>query len=86
MISSNCDFKEFIQAIKDKDYTETIYLTDQEATWAERSAFRSKSDPKKRQEFMEYSSVLKDFIKYFRCAIKPKLPEGHEYQLFLSQP
>jgi len=38
MISTDCDFKTFIEAIKDKDDMEIIYLAEQEATKAERFA------------------------------------------------
>jgi len=36
MILPNCDFKEFIEAIKDKGYMEIVCLANREATDAER--------------------------------------------------
>ena len=41
MISSNCNFSDFVAAIKDKPYHDIIYLADQEATAAERLLYRT---------------------------------------------
>ena len=48
MISTDCDFKTFIEAVKDKDHIEVICLAEQEATKAERFALRSQSNPKEK--------------------------------------
>jgi ssDNA-binding Zn-finger/Zn-ribbon topoisomerase 1 len=85
MISPTCDFKLFMKTIKSKDIMEVVYLTEQEATKAERLALKPESNPKQRQKCSdEYSVLLKGFIKYIRFAVKPKLPEDHEYRIFTS--
>ncbi len=85
MISPACDFKAFVEAIKTRDDMEIIYLTEQEATRAERFAFRCQSHPKERQKCgKEYSGLLKGFIQHLRYAIKPKLPDDHDYKRFTS--
>jgi hypothetical protein len=84
MISKNCDFKMFIEAVKNKDHMEVVYLAEQEATRAERLALRSPSNPEEKQKCgREYSGLLKGLIQYLRYSIKPKLPEGHDYQVFI---
>ena len=86
MISTDCDFNTFIEAIKDKDDMEIIYLAEQEASTAERFAFRSKSNPKEKQKYSKkYSAILKDYIQYLKYTTKFKLPEGPKYQLFLQR-
>lgn len=85
MISPTCDFKAFVEAIKNKDDMQVIYFAEQEATWAERFMFRCQSQPKERQKCgKEYSGLLKGFIQYLRYAMKPKLPDDHDYQRFTS--
>ena len=85
MISQNCDFEEFIEAIKSQDHMEIVYLAEQEATQAERFMFRSQSDPEEIQKCAkEYSALLKKFIQYIKYDVKPKLPAGHEYQAFAA--
>lgn len=85
MISQNCDFKMFIEAVKSKDHMEVIYLAEQEATEAERLSFQSHSNPEEIQKCgQEYSGLLKGLIQYLKYSIKPKLPEGHDYKSFFS--
>ena len=49
MISSNCDIREFISNLENKDFFEMIYLLDQEATEAERQLFNPKSKLSEKQ-------------------------------------
>lgn len=44
MISNNCDIREFIPELKNKDFFEMIYLIDKEATEAERPLFHPQSE------------------------------------------
>ena len=86
MISESCDFKEFIKAIKSKGHMEILYLTEQEATGAERLALRSRSNPKESQKCdKNYPVILKDFIQYLKYTVKFKLPDDQDYQLFLTR-
>ena len=43
MISQSCDFDEFLESVRDRDYLEVIYLADREATEAERLKYRSRT-------------------------------------------
>jgi hypothetical protein len=74
---------EFIEAIKDKDYLEAIYLADQEATAAERLKFKpraagiTKGCPR-------YADRLKGFIYFMRHGIRNRLLSEQEYQTLRS--
>jgi hypothetical protein len=86
MISSDCNFKTFIEAVKDKDREEVIYLAEQEATQADRLVLQSKYSPKEKQKCgKQYSAILKAFIQYIKYTVKPAIPEDHEYKLFPSR-
>lgn len=43
MISQSCDFDEFLESVRDRDYLQVIYLADKEATEAERFKYRSRT-------------------------------------------
>jgi hypothetical protein len=49
MISINCDIREFITGLENKDFFEMIYLLDKEATDAERQLYNPKSEMSERQ-------------------------------------
>jgi hypothetical protein len=71
MISQSCDFDEFIESVRDRDYLEVIYLADKEATEAERLKYRSKHrrlDPP--GACAGYADVLKGFICFMRYGVK----------------
>ena len=73
MISTNCDIREFISELKNKDFFEMIYLLDKEATEAERQLFNPKSEMSERQICgPEYVNSLKNLIFYLRYGAKPK--------------
>ncbi len=84
MISSNCDIREFIAKLENKDFFEMIYLLDQEATEAERQLFNPKSKLCEKQICgPEYVANLKNLIFYLRYGARPKgLQE--EYILMLE--
>ena len=79
MISANCDIREFISKLENKDFFEMIYLLDKEATEAERQLFNPKSEMAERQICgPEYVSNLKNLIFYLRYGAKPRgLREEH---------
>jgi hypothetical protein len=79
VISTNCDIREFIAALKNKNFFETIYQLDKEATEAERLLFSSKSDRHNKHVCgVEYVSALKSLIFYIRYGARPKgLPEEY---------
>jgi len=73
VISANCDIREFISELENKDYFEMIYLLDQEATAAERQLYNPKSEMSERQICgPEYVSKLKNIIFYLRYGARPK--------------
>jgi hypothetical protein len=83
MISSNCDFSDFVAAIKDKSYYDVIYLADQEATAAERLLFRNGvHDDERKRCGQKYASILKDLISYMRSNIRPKNGGNEYFELF----
>ena len=49
MISANCDIREFISELQNKDFFEMIYLLDKEATEAERQLYNPKTEMSERQ-------------------------------------
>ncbi len=84
MISANCDIREFISNLENKDFYEMIYMLDQEATEAERQLFNPKSKLCERQICgPEYVANLKNLIFYLRYGARPRgLQE--EYVLMLD--
>jgi hypothetical protein len=73
MISANCDIREFISELENKDFFEMIYLLDKEATEAERQLFNPKSKLCEKQICgPEYVNNLKDLIFYLRYGARPK--------------
>ena len=85
MISDNCDIREFISELENKDFFEMIYLLDKEATEAERQLFNPKSEMSERQICgPEYVSKLKNLIFYLRYGAKPKGLKQENLNLFNS--
>jgi predicted nucleic acid-binding protein len=83
MISSNCDFSDFVAFTKDKSYQDIIYLADQEATAAERLLYRNAVNNAERKKCgQEYATILKDLIVFMRCHIRPKKKENDFFELF----
>ena len=73
MISANCNIRELISELENKDFFEMIYLLDKEATEAERQLFNPKSEMSERQICgPEYVSNLKNIIVYLRYGAKPR--------------
>jgi hypothetical protein len=73
MISSNCNLKEFVKAIEDKDYSDIIFWANKEATEAERIALHSANEMGEKEMYLiGYANDLKDLIFFLRSNIKPK--------------
>jgi hypothetical protein len=71
MISKSCDFDEFLERVRDRDYLDVIYLADKEATEAERLKYRARSRRFVPPEACEgYADVLKGFIRFMRYGVK----------------
>jgi len=76
MISQSCDFDEFLEGVRDRDYFEVIYLADREATEAERLKYRSRAGRTVCSEAcVDYADALKGFIRYMRYGVKSPLME-----------
>jgi hypothetical protein len=77
MISQSCDFDEFLESVRDRDYLDVIYLADKEATEAERLKYRSRAgklDPP--EACAGYADALKGFIRFMRYGVKsPSMEE-----------
>jgi hypothetical protein len=83
MVSANCDIREFIAGLENKDFFEMIYLLDKEATEAERLLFNPKSSINQRQICgAEYANSLKNFIFYLRYGARPKGLKQADLNLF----
>ncbi len=79
MISQSCDFDEFLERVRGRDYLEIIYLADKEATEAERLKYRSRArklDPP--EACVCYADLLKGFIRFMRYGVKsPSMECAH---------
>ena len=83
MISQSCDMKEFIEAVKDKDYYEAIYLADREATEAARLNFRPRAAASSKG-CPRYADRLKDFIHFMRYGVRNRLMDDQEFETLQS--
>ncbi len=71
MISQSCDFDEFLERVRDRNYLEVIYLADKEATEAERLRYRSRiRRPDPPEMCAGYADALKGFIRFMRYGVK----------------
>jgi hypothetical protein len=71
MISPMCDFNDFLESVRDRDYLDVIYLADKEATEAERLKYRSRTRRLEPPEACAgYADVLKGFIRFMRYGVK----------------
>ena len=71
MISQSCDFDEFLESIRDRDYLEVIYLADKEATEAERLKYRLRAKTILLPHACAgYADALKGFIRFMRYGVK----------------
>lgn len=71
MISDNCNFKDFLEAVKDTSGFETIQVTHEEATCAERLCFKGhRAKSENNTSCGEYTRQLKGFIIFLRHGVK----------------
>jgi hypothetical protein len=87
MISTSCDVKQFIEAVKGRNYFDIIYFADKEATEAERVFYQKrKSAGLNQKDFREYARLLKGFILFMRHGIKAIGVSDSDLELFSSIP
>ena len=85
MISETCSIDEFVAAVKSKESWEVIALAIDEATQADRMAFRNRRRTNGQSfDFKTYSRRLKRLINYLRYEIKPHRPEDRAYALYVA--
>lgn len=85
MISANCSFKEFVNAIKGSDYYEVMSKVEQEATEAERCSYRGRMSPNDKEQCgKRYATTLKNFLSFLRFGIKHSGVREDHFQLFLA--
>jgi hypothetical protein len=85
MISANCNIREFITKLENKDYFEMIYLLDKEATEAERQLLGPQKElPEGQICGSEYVSSLKNLIFYLRYGARRRGLQNEHIQLLDS--
>jgi len=85
MISADCNIREIISKLEDKDYYEMIYLLEKEATEAERRLLRPRRKLHEGQICgAEYLSNLKNLIFYLRYHAKPRSLRSEHIELLES--
>jgi hypothetical protein len=73
MISSSCDIREFLEAVKSKDLSEMVVLADLEALSAWRMSRRNKKSADPGNGYCNrYEFLLKEFVRYARSGVFPK--------------
>ena len=73
MLSDSCSFEEFIENVQATDLLELMYLTEKEATDAERCLYRMGVSPPRRESCgVRYAEILKNFLFYMRYGIRPR--------------
>jgi methylphosphotriester-DNA--protein-cysteine methyltransferase len=72
MISPSCDIREFIEAVKDKEYFEVISLADKEALKAWRRSYRTgKRATDESASCKRYEGLLKEIARHIRSSVAP---------------
>lgn len=80
MISKNFSIEEFVASAKEKSSWEVLSMAVEEASWADRMAYRSDRP----SDSQRYSRHLKRLISYLRYETIPKRPQDRAYQLYMS--
>ncbi|MBN1105289.1 MAG: hypothetical protein JXL84_17890 [Deltaproteobacteria bacterium] len=85
MISPFCDLNEFVEAVRNRDYYEVLYLAEREATAAERLRLRRQNLEYREQHFCpRYADSLKGFISFLRYGVQTSFLEKDDLELFRS--
>ncbi len=71
MLSSSFNITEFIEKVKDHSFEEIIWMTDKEATEAERYLLKICLEGE-RAKVMSYAGCLKDFILFLRHGVRTR--------------
>jgi hypothetical protein len=85
MISPFCDLNEFVDAVRDRDYYDVLYLAEREATAAERLRLRRQNLESRGQRFCpRYADSLKGFIYFLKYGVQTSLLDKDDVELFRS--
>ncbi len=83
MISENCDFQEFVNAVKGKDLVDIITLTDREATGAQRLRYLAPDAMARPHATCEqYANQLKGLIVFLRHGVKKSCIKDQDLEPF----
>jgi hypothetical protein len=83
MISPCCDLNEFVEAVRNKDYYDVLYLAEREATEAERLRFRRRNLESRGQlGCPQYADSLKGFISYLRYGVPTRQVDKPDIERF----
>lgn len=69
MLSSSFNIAEFIEKVKGRSLHDIIWMTDQEATEAERCLYK-RCHESERDQIASYTGCLKDFVVYVRHGVR----------------
>jgi hypothetical protein len=82
MISKECNFSEFMGAVRGKEFFEVIHLADLEATAAERLLLRVRvGEAGGSLCGIDYARQIKQLIDYMRFEVKPRGRVSREAEL-----
>lgn len=85
MLSEECKFNDFIKNVRANDIIELMYLTEKEATEADRLRYRSRVPLSSREKCgVYYAETLKNFLYYLRYQIRPKGVSDEVFDTFLQ--
>ena len=83
MISTNFDFEQFADTVKEKDFFDVIYLAEQEAIKAWRISTKKKLQNGFDSDLCRsYQSKLKGLIHFMRYGVKPNGLNKQDDQIF----
>ncbi|MDY6951177.1 MAG: hypothetical protein SWE60_06680 [Thermodesulfobacteriota bacterium] len=85
MISASYSLRQFVEAVKDMEYLDMVYCAEQEATEAERMAYRAKNGKAAgEEESREYADRLKGFIRFMLYGVRSSGLTHSDFNLFRS--
>jgi hypothetical protein len=83
MISAQCRLRDFIEATREMDLQEIIWMADREATEAERLYYRADLDDARRAACgRRYARRLKHLITFMRYGLRPSDLSRTDFELF----
>lgn len=81
MISSDCDFEQFVRAIEGKSTYDVIYLAEKEATLAWRQNYNDRLKNDGNDASRQYQAKLIGLIDFIRHGLRPNSLNDQDLQL-----